>query len=85
MLVKHNIKDIRFKSRAWGDMGMSGQKESSFHMMEGKESMDFFDSGGLSCRLLYRTSGLDGSIHLLLQLVREIFPHYQAEYCERFL
>ena len=36
--------------------------------------MDFFDSGGLSCRLLYRTSGLDGSIHLLLQLVREIFP-----------
>ena len=36
--------------------------------------MDFFDSGGLSCRLLYRTSGLDGSIHLLLQLIREIFP-----------
>ena len=56
------------------DMGMSEQKDSSFQMMEGKESMDFFDSGGLSCRLLYRTSGLDGSIHLLLQLIREIFP-----------
>lgn len=55
-------------------MGMSEQKDSSFQMMEGKGSMDFFDSGGLSCRLLYRTSGLDGSIHLLLQLVREIFP-----------
>ena len=53
---------------------MSEQKDSSFQMMEGKESMDFFDSGGLSCRLLYRTSGLDGSIHLLLQLIREIFP-----------
>ena len=56
------------------DMGISEQKDSSFQMMEGKGSMDFFDSGGLSCRLLYRTSGLDGSIHLLLQLVREIFP-----------
>ena len=55
-------------------MGISEQKDSSFQMMEGKGSMDFFDSGGLSCRLLYRTSGLDGSIHLLLQLVREIFP-----------
>lgn len=67
------------------DMGMSEQKDSSFQMMEGKGSMDFFDSGGLSCRLLYRTSGLDGSIHLLLQLVRGNISHYQAEYCERFL
>lgn len=36
--------------------------------------MDFFESGGISCRLLNRTSGLQNAVFLLLQLCREILP-----------
>lgn len=36
--------------------------------------MDFYESGGLSCRLLYRTGGLNNAVFLLLQLCREILP-----------
>lgn len=74
MLAKRNIKDIRFKNRAWGGYRHVRTKRQFFSDDGRKGINGFFDSGGLSCRLLYRTSGLDGSIHLLLQLVREIFP-----------
>lgn len=44
------------------------------HDREERPSNDFFVSGGLGCRLIYRSEGLNAAMRFLLQFLRDVMP-----------
>ena len=47
---------------------------SSLAAYQERPSRDFFISGGLACRLMYRNEGIGGAMRFLLQFLHGVLP-----------